>query len=49
MEAPKSTSPENPLTKLDKLLAETAPLSEELRPVHGSDYTEQFDELKKVT
>ena len=36
------------LTKLANLLAETAPLSEEPRPVHGSDYTEQYDEVKKV-
>ena len=42
-------SPEYLLTKLDNLLAETAPLLEEPRPVHGSDYTARFDEIKKVS
>lgn len=42
-------SPKCLLTKLANLLAETAPLSEESRPVHGSDYTEQYDEVKKVS
>ena len=47
-EEPESASPKCLLTKLANLLAETTPLSEEPRPVHGSDYTEQYDEVKKV-
>ena len=39
---------EHLLTKLDNLMAENTPLSEEPRSVHGSDYTTQYDvELKR--
>jgi hypothetical protein len=49
MEETESESPKYLLAKLANLLVETAPLSEEPRPVHGSDYTEQYDEVKKVS
>ena len=43
----KEQSPQYLLTKLDNLLAETAPLLEEPHPVHASDYTARFDEIKR--
>ena len=45
----KEQSPQYLLTKFDNLLAETAPLLEEPHPVHASDYTARFDEIKKVS